>query len=142
MSSYLISSIAFNGNCKEAMEFYQSVFGGKLEINYFNEMPSESTSSIPADEMQKVMHASLESDWIKLHGFDVMAQRGTFIPGNNWSISLIADSEESANNYFEKLSAGGVATMPMAKVFWNAYYGMCTDKYGTEWQINFDYPKA
>ena len=61
--------------------------------------------------------------------------------GNNFSVSINADSKEEADNLFNGLSAGGTVIMPMEKTFWGAYFGMFTDKFGIHWMVNFDEPQ-
>ena len=61
------------------------------------------------------------------------------VAGNNFSLSVNTDSEEEARSVFEKLSAGGKVTMPLEKTFWNALFGMFTDKFGINWMVNYDY---
>ena len=62
------------------------------------------------------------------------------IAGNNFSVSIGADSKEEADKLFDGLSAGGQATMPMSDTFWGAYFGMFTDKFGINWIVNYDDP--
>ncbi len=61
--------------------------------------------------------------------------------GNNISVSIDAESEEEAKRLFDGLSAEGKVTMPMEKTFWDAYFGMFTDKFGINWMVNYDYNK-
>jgi PhnB protein len=72
-------------------------------------------------------------------GSDRAEVHGTGSFGNNFSISVNADSEDEATKIFNGLSAGGNVTMPMEKTFWGAYFGMFTDKYGIQWMVNYDY---
>jgi PhnB protein len=60
--------------------------------------------------------------------------------GNNFSISINAESKEEADKLFNGLSAGGRVTMPMEDTFWGAYFGMFTDKFGINWMVNYDDP--
>ncbi len=90
----------------------------------------------------KIMHVSLPiSDETVLMGSDT---NETFGPqanfGNNISLSINTFSEDEANDIFEKLSKGGEITMPLAKTFWGAYFGMFIDKFGINWMVNYDYP--
>ena len=87
------------------------------------------------------MHARLEApNGVVLMGSDYMDFSGKpFVAGNNFSLSLQPSSEAEADDLFRKLSEGGTVTMPMDKVFWGAYFGMFTDKYGIQWLINYEY---
>lgn len=132
--------LTFNGNCEEAFNFYKSVFGGEFPyIGRFKEMPAQ--YNVPAEQGEKIMHVSLPiGNGTVLMGSDNSKEYGeATIFGNNFSISLDADSEEEAKNLFEKLSASGKVSMPLEKTFWGALFGMLVDKFGIQWMVNFDY---
>ena len=63
------------------------------------------------------------------------------IAGNNFSISINADSKAEADKLFSAVSAGGNITMPLADTFWGSYFGMCVDKFGIAWMMSYDEPK-
>lgn len=132
MQSRLNPYLSFKDNAREAMEFYKSVFGGKLDINTFEEFHA---SEDPA-EGNKVMHAMLEAE----NGIIFMASDTPngmeFKPGNNISMSLSGDNESELRGYWEKLSAGGTTTMPLEKAPWGDTFGMLTDKFGVQWMVN------
>lgn len=90
----------------------------------------------------KIMHVSLPiSDETVLMGSDTNEAFGPQANfGNNISLSINTFSEDEANDIFEKLSKGGEITMPLAKTFWGAYFGMFIDKFGINWMVNYDYP--
>ena len=71
-------------------------------------------------------------------GSDSTSFSGDVTFGNNFSVSINADSKEEADTLFNGLSAGGTIIMPMEKTFWGAYFGMFTDKFGINWMVNFD----
>ena len=136
LSTYL----HFNGNCREAFEFYRSVFGGDLEtLATFADMPPD--ASVPEDERDNIMHVSFPIDSSVLMGSDTPS---TFAPapemGNNFSISYASQSREETDDLFAKMSEGGVVTMPLADMFWGSYFGACTDKFGINWQFNCEPP--
>lgn len=133
--------LTFNGNCEEAFSFYKSVFGGEFAyMGKFKDMPAMETKNCPAEEGEKIMHVSLPiSKETMLMGSDSSEAFGkATIVGNNFSISINADSKENADNLFNKLSVGGKITMPMEKTFWGAYFGMFTDKFSINWMVNYD----
>ena len=136
--------LTFDGNCEAAFEFYKSVFGTEFsEINRFNEIPpQEGQPPIPEELGNRIMHVVLPiNNNMDLLGSDTMPDH-THISGNNFSLSIITDSKEKAENFFNKLSDGAVITMPIADTFWGAYFGMLTDKFGIQWIVNYDYPKS
>lgn len=139
--------LTFNGNCEEAFTFYQSVFGGAFPyIGRFKDMPQEGENK-PMSEADgnKIMHVTLPiSKETTLQGSDTVGEwAASFKQGNNFSISINAETKEEADKLFNGLSDGGQITMPMNQTFWGAYFGMFTDKFGIAWMVNFDeQPKA
>jgi PhnB protein len=133
--------LGFNGNCEEAFEFYKSVFGGEYTmISRFKDVPAESGMQVSESEQDNIMHVGLPVGKENvLMGSDQPESMGKTEFGNNVSISVQVDSESEADKIFKDLSAGGKVTMPMTKAFWNAYFGMCTDKFGVHWMVNHDY---
>ncbi|MCU4177391.1 VOC family protein [Carboxylicivirga sp. N1Y90] len=132
--------LTFNGNCEEVFEFYKSVFGGDYDhFGRFSEMPSE--KPLPKEEADKIMHVSLPiSKESVLMGSDSSEAFGKVTSvGDNFSISINAESEEEANMLFNGLSEGGKVNMPLEKTFWGSLFGMFTDKYSINWMVSYDY---
>ena len=133
--------LTFNRNCREAFEFYRTVFGGEFTgIHTFSDGPPE--MSVSEDERDLIMHVSLPIGSNVLMGSDTSSHAPPLIVGNNFSVSVSPDSREEADRLFAKLSEGGATVMPMVDAFWGSYFGMCVDKFGVTWQINFGYPAA
>ncbi len=136
--------LTFNGNCEEAFNFYKSVFGGEFPyIGRFGDMPpSEDGKQVSEEEKNKIMHVSLPiSGETMLMGSDVGGEwSSNFKEGNNFSLSLNANSREEAEKLFNALSEGGMVKMPLEDTFWGAYFGMWTDKFGINWMVNYDDP--
>ncbi|MBE0639014.1 MAG: VOC family protein [Bacteroidales bacterium] len=132
--------LTFNGNCEEAFNFYKSVFGGEFPyIGRFKDMPAG--SPVPDDMKEKIMHVSLpiskETTLMGSDASETFGQTANF--GDNISLSVNTDSEEEATSLFAALSEGGRITMPLEKTFWNALFGMCTDQFGINWMVNYDF---
>lgn len=137
--------LTFEGNCEEAFNFYQSVFGGEFPyIGRFKDIPSEEKGA-PMSEKDgnRIMHVTLPiSKETCLMGSDIIDISGVkIIQGNNYSVSINAESKAEADKLFKGLSAGGKVIMPMEKTFWGAYFGMFADKFGINWMVNFDEPQ-
>ncbi len=132
--------LTFDGNCKEAFDFYKSVFGGEYPyVGTFGEMPpQEDMPPIPDDMKDRIMHISLPiSNETVLMGSDTGGEWGpTFEQGNNFSISINTDTTEEADRIFNALAEGGTINMPLNKTFWEAYFGMLTDRFGINWMMN------
>lgn len=97
---------------------------------------------MPEEDKNKIMHVTLPiSKETVLMGSDTGGEWSSgFKAGNNFSISINAESKEEAGKLFDGLSAGGQVTMPLADTFWGAYFGMFTDKFGINWMVNYDDP--
>lgn len=132
MNSLLNPYLNFDGQAKEAMEFYKSVFGGKLEAHTFKEFNASQDSS----EDDKIMHSMLEAP----NGITFMASdtpKGMELKvGNNIWVSLSGDNEEELRGYYDKLVVGGSVMEPLAKAPWGDTFGMFTDKFGINWMVN------
>lgn len=133
----------FNGNTEEAFRFYQSVFGGEfLMLQRFKETPE--ADRVPAEEQDKIMHVALAiGKGNILMGTDTLeSMRQHSVPGTNFSLSIDTESEAEAARLFNALAEGGQVTMPLDKTFWDAYFGMLTDRFGIQWMVNYDYKRA
>jgi len=131
--------VNFGGTTEEAFRFYQSVFGGELErLQRFQGAPG--TEQLPAALQQKIMHVQLRvGPNLVLHGTDAMEEMGhPLTVGNNFSLMLEPDSKEEATQKFQALADGGKITMPLQDVFWGAYYGQLTDRFGVQWMVNYE----
>ena len=133
--------LTFNGNCEEAFKFYQSVFGGEFPyIGRFKDMPAGVGPKLKPGEENRIMHVSLPiSKETILMGCDTGGEWASgYLQGNNFSISITADSKEEADKLFKGLSAGGKVTMPLSKTFWSEFFGMLIDKFGISWMMSFN----
>lgn len=131
--------LTFNGNCEEAFNFYRSVFGGEFAyLGRFKDMPPIDGQSPPQSEGEKIMHVSLpiskETILMGCDNFNFIEQPTK--TGNNFSISIDAESEAEADKLFNGLSKGGNVIMPMAKTFWSSYFGMFIDKFSIQWMVS------
>ena len=137
MASRLNPYISFDGNAREAMEFYKGVFGGTLTLNTFAEFGDQN-----APHADKIMHGMLETD----RGFTPMGADTPpgmdHNPGTNIAVSLSGDDEEELRGYWEKLSANSTVTVPLEKQMWGDEFGMCVDQFGIGWMVNIGQPQA
>jgi PhnB protein len=133
--------LTFDGNCEEAFNFYESVFGGKLgPVMRFSEMP-QGDAQLPDEIKNRVMHVALPMTGRSvLMGSDSCPGFGPPLnAGNNFTVSVGPEDEDDARRIFDGLAAGGTVTMPLEKAFWGALFGMLTDKFGIQWMVNYDY---
>ena len=135
MASRLNPYIGFRNDARPAMEFYQEVFGGELNVNTFGEFGNQDTPDL-------IMHALLETP----AGFTLMASDTPpsmdHNPGTNISVSLSGDDDDELRGYWDKLSDGGQVTMPLEKQVWGDVFGMVTDKFGIGWMVNITAPQG
>jgi len=132
----------FSRNTEEAFNFYKSVFGGEFSrggIARFRDIPpSDDAPSIAESDKDLVMHIELPiAGGHVLMGTDAPESMGfTVNKGNNIHINLEPDTKAETKKLFDALSAGGIITMELQDMFWGAYYGSCTDKFGIQWMFN------
>jgi PhnB protein len=132
MATKLNPYINFKSNARAAMEFYHSIFGGELKLSTFKEYQA---SQSPAED-NLIMHAELDSqDGLVFMASDT-PERMEYRPGNNITMSLSGEDEGLLKGYFQKLSTGGMITMPLEKAIWGDTFGMCVDKFGIGWLVN------
>ncbi|MEU3280372.1 VOC family protein [Streptomyces antibioticus] len=136
MASRLNPYLSFSGDARQAMEFYQEVFGGTLNLNTFGDFGQAGTP-----EADKIMHGMLETPG----GFTLM---GADTPpgmeqtaGDNFSVSLSGDDDAELRGWWEKLSAGGTVSVPLEKQMWGDVFGMCKDRFGIPWMVNIAQPR-
>lgn len=132
----------FQRNTEEAFNFYRSIFGGEYSgggIARFSDIPpSDGMHPIAEADKNLVMHIELPIlGGHLLMGTDAPESMGFKVnEGNNVHINLEPDSRTETKRLFEALSAGGTITMELQDMFWGAYYGSCTDKFGINWMFN------
>ncbi|MEE1650416.1 VOC family protein [Brachybacterium sp. J144] len=134
MPAALHPYLNFDGNAREAFEFYGAALGATPQFATFGEF-----QAVPADDpaADKIMHGSLEvTELIRLYVSDVVEGMGEHKPGTNVTLSLMGDDEAVLRSAYEKLSVGGTIQMPLEKQMWGDVYGAFTDRFGIEWQVN------
>lgn len=133
--------LTFKGNCEEAFNFYKNAFGGDFAyVGRFKDMPQNDPNCKVDDfELNNIMHISFPIGNTILMGSDAGGEwaKGVTV-GNNFSVSINADSQKEADRLFNVLSANGKVSMPMNKTFWDSYFGMFTDQFDIQWMISFD----
>ncbi|MFI0491216.1 VOC family protein [Flavobacterium sp.] len=132
----------FSRNTEEAFNYYKSIFGGEfggMGISRFGDIPQQEDMPKMAEEDKNlVMHIELEI----LGGHVLMASDAPesmghkVIIGNNFHIAIAPDTKAETTKLFNALSAGGIVTMELQDMFWGAFYGSCTDKFGVNWMFN------
>lgn len=125
----------FNGRCEEAIEFYKSALGAKVEmLMRFSESPEKSSNPdcVPSDP-NKIMHASWRIGDAMMMGSDGITGDNPEFKG--FSLSLTSNSEAEAKAKFEALAKGGKVTQPLIKTFFSPAFGMLQDKFGIGWMI-------
>ena len=128
----------FNGNCREAVEFYAKAFGvEKQQITSFGDMPPNPKFPLPEEAKNLVMHTRLILSGSKVMLSDVFPGM-PFVEGNNISLAIVSKNIEEIKAIFSKLKEGGIVNMDLQKTFWSKCYGNLTDKFGIKWQISHE----
>ncbi|MFD8013144.1 VOC family protein [Streptomyces sp. NPDC058955] len=131
MASRLNPYISFTGQARQALDFYQDVFGGSPELNTYAQF-----GQAPPGYEDKIMHGMLETP----AGFTLMVADNPpgmdHTVGTNISISLSGDDDTELRGYWDKLAARGTVSVPLEKQMWGDVFGMCTDEFGITWMVD------
>lgn len=134
METKINAYLTFNGNCRQAMQFYKECLGGELHFQTVCESPLSATMAIKMKEC--IVHSSLKNEAFELMASDMVNDNG-LVKGNTVSLLLNCCSEEEVKERYVKLSTGGEATHPPAISHWGSLFGGLTDKFGHHWILNY-----
>lgn len=121
----------FNGNCREAMTFYQRCLGGELKTMTFGETDPKS----PPEMKDRLMHANLSRGDFLLMASDAPLDKKTQ-PGTTVWLSLECDTDAEVDSLFKTMSENGRPNMAPHDAFWGARFAMFTDQFGMNWMLN------
>lgn len=128
--------INFNGNCREAVEYYAQVFGTEEpKMMSFGEAPPNPEYPLPEEAKHLIMHTRLNINGSNVMFSDVFPGM-PFVAGNNISLTIVSESMDEIQSAFNKLKDGGTVGMELQETFWSKCYGSLTDKFGIIWQFN------
>ena len=126
--------LTFDGNCADAMRFYERTLGGKLEM-LMTHAESPMAAQTPPGSADRIMHARLVIDGRILMASDSMVGH-PYEGMKGFSLSLVYATVSDAQRAFDALAEGGRVNMPLQKTFWAEAFGMLVDRYGTPWMVN------
>ena len=129
------SYLTFNGNCRQAMNFYKDCLGGELFFQTIGESPL--SDKMPEQMKDCILHSTLTNGNLVIMASDMVGENG-LIKGNTVSLMLNCSSEEEIRNFYAALSDGGKQTHPLEISFWGALFGDLVDKFGNNWLLHFD----
>ncbi len=125
--------LLFDGNCKQAMEFYQSCFGGELTHLAVKDSPVR--DSMPAFQHEKSLNARLKNQNFDLSASDWLRPDRPRVPGNTVCLFLSGGTQQELTGLFARLSEGGDVTDPLKEMFFGTY-GALNDKFGVRWMFH------
>jgi len=124
--------LSFDGNCREAFDFYAAVFGGTIKsVTTYGEMPE--SEKVPAELHNRIVNIQFAADDQELMGADAYFP---YAAPTGITISIQIDDEARAERIFNTFAAGGTVMMPFGPTFWARKFGIVTDRFGTPWMIN------
>lgn len=126
--------LTFNGNCLEAMKFYQDCLGGELTTQTVESSPM--AAQMPERIQKQILHSTLIKDSLVLMASDIV-RNNTYLKGNTISLTLNCSTEDELHQFFQNLSKNGEILDPIQEQFWGAKFGSLTDKYGIIWLLNY-----
>ncbi len=128
----------FNGNCRDAVEFYAEVFKTERpQIMTFGEAPPNPNYELPEEAKNLVMHTRLNIDGSNVMFSDTFPGM-PFVEGNNVTLAIVNKDIDQIKSMYEGLKEGGEVVMELQETFWSKLYGQVTDKFGIHWQLNYD----
>lgn len=134
----IIPYLVFNGNCREAVNYYTEVFQTEEpQIMAFGDMPGDPNFELPESAKDLVLHTELVISGSKVM-FSDNFPGGPFAQGNNVNLSIVSNDAEFIKSSFNKLKEGGTVEMELQETFWSPLYGNLTDKLGIVWQLSLD----
>lgn len=139
----LNSYLTLAGTAAQAIELYRKVFRvDPVAVQKFKDMPQQEGMKVSSSGGERIMHAGLQvgSDMLMISDAPE-GQDDTVVTGTQTHVSVHPDSKEEADRMFGLLSEGGEVDMPMALQFWGDYFGMCQDRFGIRWMINYSEKK-
>jgi PhnB protein len=135
MASLLNPYLHFDGNARQALEFYRDVFGGELLLNTFGQFGGDPAIA------EKIMHGQLDTP----SGYTLMAADtppgSPLNPGDNISVCLSGEDGDELRGHWKRLSAEGTIGIPLEKQAWGDEFGQCVDKFGISWLVNVNRPQ-
>lgn len=132
--------LTFAGNCRQAFEFYRSVFGGEFSyMGTYASMPDGALGKAEPADKDRILHVGLPlSGGSLLMGCDGLSSADASLrEGNNFAVMLSCEAREEADRVFNALAQGGEIIQPMTDMFWGDYFGHCRDSFGIRWMITF-----
>ena len=135
--------LKFDGNCEEAFKHYETVFGTTISfVSKYGDVPrleEEGMPVIPEEDLGKIENICLpiNKDTVLMgaDGLEAFGMRP--VGGNNFSIYVTAETQDESYSIFNGLSQGGIVQMPLSRAHWGDYFGMCIDKFGISWFVNY-----
>jgi PhnB protein len=134
----IVTYLSFDGQTREAMQFYAKALGGELMMMSGADMPA---ANCPADFKDRILHARLTKGNRSLLMASDTPPGMPYQAGSNFSVSVHCESLEEIQRLFAAIGEGGTVQMPLADMFWGAHWGTLRDRYGIQWMFNYEYPK-
>ena len=125
--------LMFNGNCRDAMSFYQKTFGAELAITTYGDAEPKTAP----EHKNQVIHAKLEKGATVLLASDTMPSF-PITQGNDVWLTLVCETPGEVDSVYDALVAQGTANQPPHDAFWGARFAMVTDRFGVRWMLNAD----
>ena len=131
---YVQPYLFFDGRCQEALDYYVSALGAKVEMAMkFKDSPEPPDQKMAQVSGDNIMHASFRIGDTVLMASDGFGKGKPVFQGV--SLSLAVNSVADADRYFSALAKGGTIQQPLTKTFFAPSFGMVTDKFGVPWMV-------
>jgi PhnB protein len=125
--------LSFNGQCREAIDFYERCLGGKIQfVLTYGDSPM--AEQVPPAWREKILHATLAIGPSILYAADAPPEK--YLAPSGFQLTIGAADAAEAERIFGELSVGGTVQMPLQKTFWSIRFGVLVDRFGIPWEVN------
>lgn len=128
----LHAHLTFNGNCREAFEYYENLLGGSLTMTSFGDSPA--ANHVPVEWRDRIVHATLSLAESQLAGADVPPDE--YKKPEGFYLLIEPEDPKEAERLFSALAENGEVKIPLQEMFWSVCYGSLIDRFGTPWEIS------
>jgi PhnB protein len=134
----------FDGNCREAVQFYADVFNTEMqEIMTFDQMPPDEDFSVPEEAKNLILHTQVDIQGTMVMFSDCLpGMSAPLMIGNNISLTVVSKELSEIQRLYDRLKEGGSVEMELQETFWSKAYASVTDRFGVPWQLDLDSEEA
>jgi len=127
--------INFNGECREAVEFYAKILKSTVNnVMTYGEAPPDPDYPVAEADKDRIMYAGIPFGGMTVMFMDYPTGEECVI-GGNIHPTISTDDKNEVTRLFDALKDGGEVFYELGPMFFSEWYGMVKDKFGVTWHI-------